>query len=175
MFFRYVDLLWAAGVNGEGSSVITFSFVDCLLSNTEISDLCIVCTAKSTLSSKLISLNTCDAAKLSSRNIHLIHLPKVFRMYPIHFAIKCFFPAGLWFRRCVVFDDYPFRLCPRQLLYFHQASLIFSSSLLWKIKRFAFVMLKTKSLTINFQTYHIRDSYTRVFGKCNSLCLLHNI
>lgn len=170
-----MDLLWAAGINGEGSSVVTFGFVECFLACQGFSDVCIVYTAKSTLSARINSLNACDIEKLSSRNIRLVRLPKACRLYPIHFLIKCFFPVNIWFRRCVVFDDFPFRLCPRQLLYFHQSNLIFSSSLLWKIKRIAFVMLKPKSLTVNFQTFHVRDSFVRAFGKCKSLCFLHQV
>jgi hypothetical protein len=175
MSITCLNLLWAVGVNGEGSSVVTFSFVECILKSHAISDVCIVLTANSTLSEKLILRNIRKNENLSSRNIYLIQLPKVFRIYPIHFLIKYLFPVNLFFRRCVVFDDFPFRLCSRQLLYFHQPNLIFGFSLLWKIKRLAFVMLKPKSLTVNFQTCHIRDSFVRAFGRCKSLCLLHQV
>ncbi len=170
-----LDLLWAAGVNGEGSSVVTLSFVEYFLANQEISDVCIVYTDKSSLSAKLVSLDACEAEKLYLRNIYFMRLPKVCRAYPIHFLVKYFFPVNKWFRRCVVFDDFPFRLCSRQLLYFHQPNLIFGSSPLWRVKRLAFVMLKSKCLVINFQTYHMRNSFTRAFGECKSLCLLHHL
>jgi len=170
-----MDLLWAAGVNGEGSSVVTFSFVEFLISSEDVSDVCIVYTSESTLSAKIALAEACNAGNHSSRNIRLVRLPKLCRLYPIHLLVKYFFPVSLWFRRCVVFDDFPFRLCPRQLLYFHQPNLIFGSTILWKLKRLAFMMLKTKRLTISFQTFHIRDSYVRVFGNCKSLCLLHQV
>ena len=170
-----MDLLWAAGVNGEGSSVVTFGFVENLVTNQDTSDVCIIFTAKSTLSSKISSLSLSSAENLSSRNVHLFRLPKVFRLYPIHFLIKFLFPVNIWFKRCVVFDDFPFRLASRQLLYFHQPNLIFGSSLLWKAKRFAFVILKPKTLLFNFQTRHIHSSFIEIFGACNSLCFLHQI
>lgn len=170
-----MDLLWAAGVNGEGSSVVTFGFVENLVVNQDTSDVCIVFTAKSTLSSKISSLSLSSIENLSSRNVHFFRLPKVFRLYPFHFLIKFFFPVNIWFKRCVVFDDFPFRLASRQLLYFHQPNLIFGSSPLWIAKRFVFVILKSKRLLINFQTYHIRSSFVEVFGNCRSLCHLHQI
>lgn len=170
-----MDLLWAAGINGEGSSVVAFSFVENIVANQDVSDVFIVYTSKSTLSSKLASLTASTIDSLSSRNVYLLRLPKACRMYPIHFLIKCFLPVNIWFKRCVVFDDFPFRICSRQLLYFHQSNLIFGSSILWRIKRLAFKMLKPKSMTLNFQTCHIKDSFVRAFGECKSLLLLHQI
>jgi len=170
-----LNLLWAAGVNGEGSSIVTFQFIECLLSNHDFHDLCIVYTAKSTLSLKLLPLTPVDLERLSLRNIYFVKLPKICRNYFFHFLVKCFLPMDLWFQRCIVFDDFPFRLSSRQLLYFHQPNLIFGVSQLWRIKRLAFVILKTKRLTVNFQTFHIRDSFFRVFGECKSLCLLHQV
>ena len=170
-----MDLLWAAGVNGEGSSVVTFGFVQNLAANNDTSDVCIVYTAKSTLSSKLSLLKPSDIQNLSSRNVHFLRLPKVFRLYPFHFLAKLLLPVHIIFKRCVVFDDFPFRLASRQLLYFHQSNLIFGSSLLWKTKRLAFVILKPSTLILNFQTHHIQRSFVSVFGECKSLSLLHQI
>ena len=170
-----MDLFWAAGVNGEGSSVVAFAFVKNLVYNQDESNVCIVYTSQSTLSLKLESLSPSAIDNLSSRNVQLLQLPKWCRLYPIHFLIKCCFPVNIFFKRCVVFDDFPFGLASRQLLYFHQPNLIFGTSPLWKIKRLVFVMLKSKSLIFNFQTHHIRDSFLRKFGDCTSLCLLHKI
>jgi len=169
------DVFWAAGINGEGSSVVAFSFIEHLVVNQDVSNMFIAYTAKSTLSEKISSLNLSALESLSSRHIYLFRLPKAFRLYPIHFLVKFCFPIGMFSRRCFVFDDFPFRLCSRQLLYFHQPNLIYGSSLLWKIKRLAFVMLKPKSLMLNFQTCHIRDSFVRTFGQCKSMCLLHQV
>lgn len=155
--------------------MVTHQFIECLLSNQNASDLCIVYTAQSTLSMKLSSLSSSDNKFLNLRNIYLIRLPKSCRNYAIHFLIKYFLPVHLWFHRCVVYDDFPFRHCPRQLLYFHQPNLLFGVTLLWQAKRLAFSLLKTKKLTINFQTHHIKDSFFHVFGECKSLCLLHQL
>lgn len=167
------DLLWAAGVNGEGSSMVTHQFIQAIIDNNTFTDICIVYTAESTLSGKLQALEPSTLKNLSYRRVCFVKLPKTLRNYGIHFFIKALFPVEIFFRRTFVFDDFPFRLCSRQLLYFHQPNLIFSESLVWQIKRMAFQVLKTGDLTINFQTRHIRSSFLQRFGTCKSLCLLH--
>lgn len=170
-------LLWAVGVNGEGSSHVTFAFIQHLLARTNSQGECVtvIYSARSKLDAHISEfLSKTEADSLSSA-VKLVRLPKICRGYIVHFLLKfCLKPSHL-FSAVVVLDDFPFRLSERQVLYFHQPNLIHSKNLAWKIKRLAFRSLLSPALTLYFQTRQISQAFASEFGDYKSLCFLHSL
>jgi len=169
-------LIWALGINGEGSSVVVSEFISALFAHPQLRPLTIVCSRRSTLSERVYSLQSFPKHQ-NSRLIRLIFLPKFFRSYPIHFALKLFLPVQFFYRAVITFDDFPFFLAKKQLLYFHQPNLIFNIALIWRIKRLAFKLLLNRNIVIYFQTNHIRKAFFSNFHYpfIASICFLHKI
>lgn len=170
-------LLWALGVNGEGSSRVTFAFIKSICSGNSLSlsKVTIVYSSGSTLSQLISSFLESMPLVSSYPNVRFVKLPKIARNYLLHFIIK--FCAGplLAFDSVVVFDDFPFRFLPRQVLYFHQPNLVYNSSMFWCVKRLTFRLLLSPSLTIYMQTLHMRDSFISTFGFFKTICFLHDL
>ena len=108
-------------------------------------------------------------------SIHFVKLPSYFRNYFIHFFIKALFPVDFFFKRLFVFDDYPFRLSHHQVLYFHQANLLFNYSTTWSIKRLIFSFLINPFLYVYVQTFHMEKSFKRIFNHHNTISFLHSM
>jgi len=169
-------LFWALGSNGEGSARVIFAFVKhvFLTSSLDFSTITIVYSSDSTLD-QLISLFLYEhKLVVPNPSIRFVKLPSFARNYLIHFFIKFFFPPFV-FHSAMVFDDYPFRLLPRQVLYFHQANLLSGATFLWRLKRTALRLLLTPRLAIYFQTHCTRYSFCSKFGSYKALCFLHSI
>ena len=156
-------LIWALGINGEGSSVVVSEFISALFAHPQLRPLTIVCSRRSTLSERIYSLQSFPKHQNSS--------------YPIHFALKLFLPVQFFYRAVITFDDFPFFLAKKQLLYFHQPNLIFNIALSWRIKRLAFKLLLNRNIVIYFQTNHIRKAFFSNFHFpfIASICFLHKI
>jgi hypothetical protein len=170
-------LLWALGVNGEGSSHVTFAFIHYLLtrSNSQGEFVTVVYSARSKLDTHISEFLSKAQLYNSSPAVKLIRMPKACRWYIIHFLLKFWLNPSHFFSSVVVLDDFPFRLSTRQVLYFHQPNLIHSNKLIWKIKRFAFRSLLSPALTVYFQTRQIAQAFYSEFGDYQSLCFLHSL
>ncbi len=170
-------LLWALGVNGEGSSHVTFAFIHNLLvrSNAQGECVTVIYSARSKLD-VLISefLYKTEPFNLASA-VKLVKVPKVCRGYIVHFLLKFWLKPSHFFGSVIVFDDFPFRLSKRQVLYFHQPNLVHSKKLIWKAKRLAFRSLLSPELIVYFQTQQIFQAFSSEFGDYNSLCFLHSL
>lgn len=170
-------LLWALGINGEGSSHVTFAFIRHIFLSYRFSNnrATIVYTAQSSLDELISSLLFSEKANISSSRVKFLRLPRISRNYLIHFMMKFFFNPLLFFDSVVVFDDFPFKHADNQLLYFHQPNLIYNSSMFWNIKRFVFRLLLSSSLVVYVQTFHMRDAFVARFGRLKTLCFLHGL
>lgn len=170
-------LFWALGTNGEGSSRVTFAFVQhvCQTYQSSSNKTIIVYSAESTLDQLIHSFLKHSAPISLNPLVRLVKLPKFSRNYFIHFAIKFFAGPFLRFNSIIVFDDFPFWRSPRQVLYFHQPNLIYNNILLWRIKRTAFRLLLSSSLIVYVQTIHMRDSFVARFGLFRTICFLHDV
>ena len=174
---RFSHLLWALGINGEGSARITSAFIRhiCATNNESKRMTAIVYSSRSTLDELITeSILSTDSGN-HNPHVQFIRLPKIFRNYLIHFLIKAFINPLLFSQTVVVFDDYPFRHASRQVLYFHQANLIYNEALLWRVKRFSFRLLLSSSLIVFIQTNHMRDAFVSKFGRCKTMCFLHSM
>jgi len=138
-------ILWAAGINGEGSSKVTLSIIKALINKYDNKKFKIFISSGSILFSKLKEENL-----LINNSIN--YLPKIYRLYPIQFLTKLLFPINLFCQSLITIDDYPFRNANNQILYFHQANLVFSNKFIWKLKRLVFNALHTKKLKIFVQS-----------------------
>ena len=169
-------LLWALGINGEGSARVTFSFIRHILSTPHHGNTTtIVYSSHSTLD-RLISSHIVDMGpNYCSSNINLIRLPKISRNYLLHFLIKIIFVPSILYTHIVVFDDYPFRFSRYQVLYLHQPNLIYNASIVWAFKRLAFRFLLSSQLTIYLQTQHMRNAFASRFGTFNFMCFTHDL
>lgn len=170
-------LLWALGINGEGSARVTFAFIKsiCLSQSLSSSRTIILYSSGSTLD-QLISCYL--QSKLSAGhnpNVRFVRLPKIARNYLFHFILKFIAGPFLTYESVVVFDDFPFRFLHRQILYFHQPNLIYNNSLLWRIKRLAFHLLLSPSLIVYIQTTHMRDSFILKYGFVKTVSFLHDL
>lgn len=170
-------LLWALGINGEGSSHVTFAFIKHIFLSYRFSNnrAAIVYSASSSLDELIASFLLNEKNNISCAHVRLIRLPKFFRNYLIHFMIKAFINPLRFFDSVVVFDDFPFKHADKQILYFHQPNLIYNNSILWCIKRFAFRLLLTSHLIVYIQTLHMRDAFTSRFGQFKTMCFLHGL
>ena len=154
-------ILWAGGINGEGSSIVALNLIKTLIEDYDQFNFIIVISAKSTLEKKLNDINLLANSKIFS-------LPKFYRLYPVQFIAKTFLDMNNFCEALITLDDYPFRNARNQILYFHQPNLIFSEQLIWKCKRLFFNLLRTKKLKIFLQTKHIYNSFlNRFIDICN--------
>lgn len=149
-------ILWAGGINGEGSSIVAFNLIKTLIKDYEKLNFNIVISAKSTLEEKLDDMNLLDNRKI-------LRLPRFYRLYPVQFFAKTIINMNHYCEALITLDDYPFRNANNQILYFHQPNLIFSEKLIWKCKRIFFNFLLTKQLKIFLQTKHIYNSFLKRF------------
>lgn len=170
-------LLWALGINGEGSSHVTFAFIKHIFSSYRFSNnrAAIVYSANSSLDELITSFLLTEKNNISCSHVRFIRLPKFFRNYLIHFMIKALINPLRFFDAVVVFDDFPFKRADKQILYFHQPNLIYNNSLFWCIKRFAFRLLLSSGLTVYIQTLHMRDAFISRFGQFKTICFLHGL
>lgn len=170
-------LLWALGINGEGSARVTYAFIKYICSPRHNSShrTTVVYTACSTLEELIHPLLSTSNVSSPIRNVRFVRLPKLFRNYLVHFAIKTIINPSILFNSIVVFDDYPFRFAERQVLYFHQPNLIYNQSFIWRLKRHVFKILLSNSLVVYIQTKHMRTSFVQTFGDFKILCFLHNL
>jgi hypothetical protein len=171
------SLLWALGINGEGSSHVTFAFIKhiCMLNTAKSNKISIIYTASSSLDRLISSFLLSYENNGQSPHVNFIRLPKFSRNYLFHFLLKATVNPNLFFDSVVVFDDFPFKRAAKQVLYFHQPNLIYNASLIWRIKRSAFKFLLSPSLAIYVQTCHMRDSFLTRFGQFNTICFLHSL
>tara|TARA_B100000212_G_C27267960_1_gene487430 strand:+ start:113 stop:619 length:507 start_codon:yes stop_codon:yes gene_type:complete len=149
-------ILWAAGINGEGSCKVALSIIKVLINKYDNKKFKIFISSGSTLSSKLRDENL-----LINKSIN--QLPKIYRLYPIQGLFKLLFPINLFCRSLITIDDYPFRNANNQILYFHQANLVFSNKFIWKLKRLFFNSLHSKTLKIFVQTKQMHDLFKNKF------------
>jgi len=147
-------LLWALGCNGEGSSLVASQFIQTIINNPLYSDTLVICSSGSILEEKLRSRNL-----LPSSFPRIIVAPSFFRLYPIHFLVKLVFPISLIFPKVFVFDDYPFLMANKQLLYFQQLNLLTNATNRWLVKRFAFRILLTHRTIVYVQTCHVLELF----------------
>lgn len=170
-------LLWALGVNGEGSARVTFAFIKNLCAENSLSSsmTTILYSSGSTLDQLISCYLRSTLSSVHNPNVRFIRLPKVARNYIFHFMLKFCIGPFLPYESVVVFDDYPFRFLSSQVLYFHQPNLVYNNSILWRIKRLSFRLLLSPSLTVYIQTKHMRDSFIRKFGLTNTICFLHDL
>ena len=170
-------LLWALGVNGEGSARVTFAFIQNLFTEKSLirSHTTILYTSDSTLDQLISSYLQSQPSSVPIQNVRFIRLPKIARNYILHFTLKFFIGPFFTYQSVVVFDDYPFRFLSNQVLYFHQPNLVYNSSILWRIKRLTFRILLSRSIAVYFQTKHMRDSFVHKFGLVNTICFLHDL
>jgi hypothetical protein len=170
-------LLWALGVNGEGSSHVTFAFIKHLMISSDSGGECItvVYSARSKLDAHISDFLRKTKHAHIAPGIKLVRLPKFCRSYIIHYILKFYFDPSRFFSSVVVFDDFPFRLSINQVLYFHQPNLVHNNKLTWKIKRVVFKSLLSPTLTVYFQTPHISKAFTLEFGFFKSICFLHSL
>lgn len=174
-----LDLLWAVGINGEGSSLVTFAFIKhiCMICNDSQDKVTVVYTARSTLDGLISPFLSRNDSNFKYSNVNFIRCPAVARNYVIHFLIKAFANPLFLFKadKVIVFDDFPFRLAPKQILYFHQPNLIYNNSIVWRVKRLAFRLLLSSSLIVYTQTNHMCQAFLARFGHFKSLCFLHEL
>jgi len=165
-------LFWALGCNGEGSSVVASLFLDVMLKTPSCNDSLIIYSTGSKLEEKIKPF-----VSLHSYHPRFIRLPSFARFYPVHFLIKLVFPVFLFFPKVIVFDDYPFRLARRQLLYFQQLNLLTSQTLLWSIKRCIFRILLSRNTFVYVQTDHVFEAFLTCFKhpKGKLFSFLHTI
>lgn len=149
-------ILWAAGINGEGSSIVAFNLIKSLIEHYDKLNFNVVISAKSTLEEKLDDINLLDNSKI-------LRLPRIYRLYPVQVLAKTIINMNYYCEALITLDDYPFRNASNQILYFHQPNLIFSEKLIWKFKRLFFNFLRTKQLKIFLQTKHIYNSFLNKF------------
>ena len=155
-------ILWAGGINGEGSSNVALNLIKTLVDEYSKFDFNIVISSKSTLEEKLNNINFLDNSKI-------LRLPRIYRLYPVQIIDKTFINMNHYCEALITLDDYPFRNAGNQILYFHQPNLIFSEKLIWKCKRLVFNFLRTKQLKIFLQTKHIYNSFlNRFIDICNT-------
>jgi hypothetical protein len=170
-------LLWAVGVNGEGSSHVTFAFIKYLLARTDpqAKHVTVTYSARSKLDEHISEIASSIQNSNHAATVKFVRLPKESRGYILHFLVKLLFKPSNYFSSVVVLDDFPFRSSRTQVLYFHQSNLIHNNKLIWRIKRLAFRSLLSRSLTLYFQTQHISRDFSSHFGDYNSLCFLHSL
>ena len=172
-----LDLLWAVGINGVGSSLVTFAFIKriCMMSSGSEDKVTIIYSARSTLDSLISPFLADTDFKSSFSRINFVRCPALVRNYVIHFLIKAIFNPLLLFKadKVVVFDDFPFRFATKQVLYFHQPNLIYNDVFVWRIKRLAFRLLLSPTLIVYTQTSHMCQAFQARFGYFRSLCFLH--
>ena len=171
--------LWAVGINGEGSSLVTFSFIKHICLNVDLHhhSTTIVYSARSTLDVLIKSFLADNDSIHLNPSIKFIRLPPISRNYLIHFLFKFFAdPLRLFSAdNIIVFDDFPFKHSAHQVLYFHQPNIIYNNTCVWRIKRFAFRLLLSPSLTLYVQTRHMQNAFFSKFGYISSLCFLHEL
>ncbi|WP_413744863.1 glycosyltransferase [Synechococcus sp. MIT S9451] len=169
---RFRLVVWALGINGEGSSIIANQWFDTVSSNSQRT--LFVCSRGSLLSQKLRKSRFRDRILKDSKN-YFIELPSFFRFYPIHFFLKLIIPINLISHSLLVLDDYPFALSSNQVLYFHQLNLLKSKSIFWRFKRFVFRLLLSSSPMVYCQTNHVAKAFTSKFTNLRCFSFLHNI
>ena len=168
--------LWSAGINGEGSSIVTSQFILNLLSSSSKTENIIFITKNTTLYDLIFRDQGLIASDLTSNpHIQFVCLPSLFRNYIIQFLFKLLFPIGFFCSRVVVFDDYPFLWSKSQVLYFHQSNLIFNSNFVWSIKRIAFKLLLQSQPIVYFQTRHTYHAFVSHIASVKSLIFTHEI
>ena len=163
-------IIWANGTNGEGSSNVVFSLVNAAFKNNNISRNTYIIISKDTVIHNLITKN-------SMNTTNVIVLPAIFRSYLLHSIIKLFFPIQFFGKRLLTLDDYPFRFYKKQILYFHQAGILYGASLNWHIRRLFIRILISNNLFIFTQTDHIKDKLINIFKieRDNILTNLHDV
>lgn len=172
------NLLWALGINGEGSSRVTFAFIKYICGDRHTlldTNTTVIYTSRSTLDQLIAPYLQLRSSHELSPSVNFIRLPKFTRNYLFHYTLKLFCGPLLRYDRIVVFDDFPFFNNARQVLYFHQPNLLYNNSPLWTIKRFFFRFLLTSTLTVFIQTSHMRKAFISKFGNYNFLCFLHHL
>ena len=170
-------LLWALGINGEGSARVTFAFIKsiCKVQTLPSSKTTILYSSGSTLDHLISSYLQNNISVAYNINVRFVRLPRIARNYLFHFLLKYCAGPFLTYESVVVFDDFPFRFLHKQILYFHQPNLIHNNSLVWRIKRLAFRLLLSPSLTVYIQTNHMRDSFIYKFGFFRTISFLHDL
>ena len=154
-------ILWAVGINGEGSSKVALNLIKSLFNSSLNNNFKIFISDKSSLAEELFSNNLLNKSQICI-------LPKIYRIYPIQFFLKFFLPINSFCKGLITLDDYPFLNAKNQILYFHQPNLLFSEKFIWKIKRLVFNILLTKSLKVFLQTKHFRREFLVKFNNINS-------
>ncbi len=164
-------IVWALGVNGEGSSVIAHEWINYIAQN-QMSTL-FVFSNESTLSKKF----DCNSTKFVNKNarISCLKLPSFCRHYTFHFLVKLLFPVNFFFKSVLVFDDFPFLLASNQVLYFQQLNLLIGKSFLWKLKQLVFLILVSSRPSVYCQTEHVLSSFKRRFPSLECFSFLHEI
>ena len=143
-------LIWAASVNGEGSSRVSCDLIRA--SSSVFCDVTCIVTRGSILYCQL------SGEDLSS-SIRLVVLPGCFRLYIVQFFVKTFLPLFLFADLALVLDDFPFLIPFRQVLYFHQSNLLFPRTLMWHLKSIVFSFLSLFRPRVAVQTVHVRDNF----------------
>lgn len=148
-------LIWAASINGEGSSRVSFDLIRS--SPAVFRDVTCIVTSGSILYRQLCG------SDLSS-SIRLVVLPSFFRLYYIQFLVKTFLPLFLLADLALVLDDFPFLIPYRQVLYLHQPNLLYPRTLMWHLKALAFAFLSLFKPRISVQTEHVRNRLSLRYG-----------
>ena len=76
-------ILWAGGINGEGSSIVALNLIKSLVEDYSKFNFNIVISSKSTLEEKLNNINLLDNSKI-------LRLPRIYRLYPVQIIAKTF-------------------------------------------------------------------------------------
>jgi hypothetical protein len=159
-------IVWAACVQGEGASLVTYSIVNSLIR----CDLPfrLVCSAGSKLDCMLGDL--CES-------ISVIKMPSFFSFYPVQALLRLLLPIRLFCSQCLVMDDYPFLLGKRQVLYFHQSNILYNQSFRWRIKKAYLRLCVNRDLLVVVQTDHVLLALAAVLArkKVKIIRILHFI
>ena len=76
-------ILWAGGINGEGSFGVALNLIKTLVDEYSKFDFNIVISSKSTLEEKLNNINLLDNSKI-------LRLPRIYRLYPAQISLKLY-------------------------------------------------------------------------------------
>ncbi len=169
----YNFTLWASGTNGEGSSLVVFSLIKAIIVDQHIDSILIVYSSGSSLASLIDLIPDNVFSSLDHRNIHFKCLPAIVRSYPLHFLLKLLLIPSFFSRSLLTIDDFPFLFGHNQILYCHQANLLFNCSYLWRLKFLIFRILVNKSLVFFTQTEHMKSGLKLFFPRHRFISFLH--